>query len=125
MKSTARRALAVASAAVFAGASLAVAAPAASAIQIKSVGQAHYVSVDDLAPHEFDAIDNAADQINDLLPGEEEIVFVVNKRGPKSAIGIWNPNRITLAVECDPETDTWESMLRGMCSGNEEALLPR
>lgn len=123
----ARRTLAVVSATAFAAAGIGLAAPAtASAVpQIKSAPGAQYLSFDDLAVSQFDTIDNLADQINDAIPGEEEVVFVVNKRGPRSAIGIWDPARpkLSFAVECDPETDTWESYLRGSCQGNEDSLL--
>lgn len=125
-----RRALATVSATAFAAAGIGLAAPAtASAVpEIKAVPGAHYLSFDDLADHHFGAIDNVADQINDVLPGEEEVVFVVNKRGPRSAIGIWDPARQaqnSLMVECDPAVDTWESYLAGSCNGNEDTLLPR
>ncbi|MDV8001007.1 hypothetical protein [Rhodococcus sp. IEGM 1408] len=115
----------MASAAVFAGAGLTLAAPAASAApEIKSVSTATYVSVSDLGQAEFDAIDALADQINDVIPGDEEIVFVVNQRGPRSAIGLFTPGRSqnALMVECDPEVDTWASYLAGSCQGNEETL---
>ena len=124
MKSSPRRALAVASAALFAGASLAVAAPAASAIQIKTVGPAYYISVDDLAPHHFDAVEDVVDQINGFVPDEEEIVFAWDKRGPKTFLGVWVPLRSQNVswVECDPIRNTWEDALRGYCNGNEESL---
>lgn len=122
-----RRTVAVVSASAFAAAGIGLAAPAtASAVpQIRSAPGAQYVTFDDLAEHHFDAIDNLADQINDVIPGEEVVVFAVNKRGPRSAIGIWDPARRSpnsLMVECDPEVDTWESYLAGSCQGNEESL---
>lgn len=125
---SARRALAVFSATGFAAASIGLAAPAtASAVEIKTLNGAQYIAFDDLADHHFDAIDNLADQLNDFIPGEEEVVFAVNKRGPRSAIGIFSPIRSqnSLMVECDPEVDTWESYLAGSCNGNEDSLSHR
>lgn len=122
----ARRTVAAVSASAFAAAGLALAAPAtASAVPaVASAPTAQYVTFDDLAEHHFEAIDALADRINEAIPGEEEVVFVVNKRGPRSAVGIWDPTRSrnSLAVECDPEVDTWESYLAGSCSGNEHLL---
>jgi hypothetical protein len=123
-----RRSVAVVSASAFAVAGIGLAAPAtASAVPvIESAPTAQYVTFDDLAEEHFDVIDTLADQINDAIPGEEEWVFAVNKRGPRSAVGIWDPARAprnSLAVECDPEVDTWASYLKGSCSGNEESLL--
>lgn len=122
-----RRTIAVLSASAFAVAGIGLAAPAtASAATIASGPTANYISFEDLAEGHFDVIDNVADQINDALPGEEEWVFAVNKRGPRSAVGVWNPatrSQNTLMVECDPAVDTWDSYLRGSCSGNEESLL--
>lgn len=129
MHFTLRSTLAAAAAGMAAGA-LALAAPAASAAsampESKTVSGATYVSFDDLAPNQFDAIDDAAEQINRILPGEDEVVFAVDKKGPRSAVGIFAPRGpgISLAVECDPAVDTWESYLAGSCNGNEESLLP-
>ncbi len=123
---SARRALAVLSATAFATAGIGLAAPAtASAVpEIKTLNGARYLSFDDLADHHFDAIDNLADQLNEFIPGDEEVVFAVNKRGPRSAIGIFSPIRSqnSLMVECDPEVDTWASYLAGSCNGNEDSL---
>ena len=121
-----RRTLAAVSATAFAVAGIGLAAPAtaSAAPVIKTAPTANYVSFSDIHEDHLAAIDALADQINDVLPGEEEVVFVVNKRGPRSAIGIWDPARISLMVECDPEVDTWESFLAGSCQGNEESLLP-
>lgn len=122
------RTVAVLSASAFAVAGIGLAAATtASAVTIKSGPTANYISFDDLAEEHFDVIDNLADQVNDALPGEEEWAFAVNKRGPRSAIGIWNPAarpQNSLMVECDPEVDTWDSYLHGSCSGNEESLRP-
>lgn len=127
MNRSPRRVLAIASATAFAGAGLALSAPAASAQPaFTEVGDGRYLSVDDLGQAEFNAIDTIADQLNGVIPGEEEIFFVVNKPGPRTAIGIWSPARQaqnSLQVECDPEVDTWESYLHGSCNGNEDALL--
>lgn len=124
-----RRTLAAVSATAFAAAGIALAAPATASAGpvIKTAPNAKYVSFSDIHEDHFAAIDTVADQINDFLPGDEEVVFVANKRGPRSAIGIWDRARTpgnTLMVECDPETDTWSSYLAGSCSGNEESLLP-
>ena len=125
MHSILRRTLAATAAFGMAAGALALAAPAASAMpEIKTVAGATYVSFDDLAPDQFAAIDDAADEINRILPGEDEVVFAVDKKGPRSAIGIFAPRGpgISLAVECDPDVDTWESYLAGSCQGNEEYL---
>ncbi|MCA1007223.1 hypothetical protein LCL87_15975 [Rhodococcus hoagii] len=122
------RTVTVLSASAFAVAGIGLAsATTASAVTIESGPTANYISFEDLAEGHFNVIDNLTDQINDALPGEEEWVFAVNKRGPRSVIGIWNPatrSQNTLMVECDPTVDTWDSYLRGSCSGNEESLLP-
>lgn len=125
-----RRTIAVVSASAFAVAGIGLVAPATASAGplIKTAPGAQYVSFGDLADHHFDTIDTLADQLNDAIPGEEEWVFAVNKRGPRSAIGIWEPARRSqnaLMVECDPAVDTWESYLAGSCNGNEESLLPR
>lgn len=125
-----RRTIAVVSASAFAAAGIGLAAPATASAGpvIKTAPTANYLSFGDLADEHFDVIDTVAEQINDAIPGEEEWVFAVNKRGPRSAIGIWDPARRSsnaLMVECDPSVDTWESYLAGSCNGNEESLLPR
>jgi hypothetical protein len=127
MSTTARRALATAAALGITGGALALTAPAASAApQIKTVSGATYVSFSDLAASQFHVIRRFTEQVNEIVPGDEEVVFAVDKSGPRSAVGLFNPIRpgISLAVECDPAVDTWESYLAGSCSGNEESLLP-
>ncbi|WP_291082422.1 hypothetical protein [Dietzia sp. UBA5065] len=122
----ARRALAAAAVLGMTAGGLALAGPAtASAVpRVETVSGATYVSFDDLPSWQFDSVEDVADEVNRILPGEEEVVFAVNKRGPRSAIGVFAPRRsgISLAVECDPEVDTWDSYLGGSCSGNEESL---
>lgn len=122
-----RRTLASVSATAFAAAGLGLAAPAtaSAAPVLKSAPTATYISFSDIHEDLFAAIDGLGEQINGVIPGDEEVVFVVNKRGPRSAIGIWDPARSpnSLMVECDPAVDTWESYLAGSCNGNEESLL--
>lgn len=125
-----RRAFAVVATLGIAAGGLTLAAPTASALpQIKSFSGATYVSFDDIAPAHFDAIDDLAERVNRIAPGEEDVVFAVEKKGPRSAVGVFDPNRPapSLMVECDPAVDTWESYLRGSCSGNEDSLshMPR
>ena len=122
-----RRALVAVSATAFAAAGLGLAAPAtaSAAPRVETVSGATYVSFADLAPGQLDTVEDLAERVNQIFPGEQEAVFVIDRKGPRSAIGVYGPYRggISLAVECDPAVDTWESHLAGSCQGNEESLL--
>ncbi|MCZ4539640.1 hypothetical protein O4090_10120 [Dietzia kunjamensis] len=122
-----RRTLAAVSATAFAAAGLGLAVPATAtaAPRVETVSGATYVSFDDLAPGQLDTVEDLAEQVNLIFPGDQEVVFVIDRKGPRSAIGVYGPSRggISLAVECDPAVDTWEPHLAGSCQGNEESLL--
>ena len=90
-----RRALAAVSATAFAAAGLGLAAPAAAtaAPRVETVSGATYVSFDDLAPGQLDTVEDLAEQMNLIFPGDQEVVFVIDRKGVIRYIDVHDINK--------------------------------